>query len=478
MFPPLPIEPAKTHALNLIKELEINKELQSCKTGFMFGVLVCKKSFAAGSSDEVVLKAFSGQFLGRWQIEGWAPPLLDVAEYDELVARDNDAIHSLTEEILSLEKSLGVAGDPDDGVESNLFDSQGFNRLDELRLLRKNLSNQSLAAIYNLYRFPCADGETRTFADFYPSYNQGSLPPTGTGDCCGPKLLGAAFSQGLTPLSLAEFYYEGKGSRFNFRKNQLGRRHGEFYPPCDEKCGLVLPIMLGLEILYQDESIVVVNKPAGLLSVPGRGLENQDCVVTRLQRLFPHSIAQPSVHRLDQDTSGLLVLALTKEAHRHLSRQFMEGSVYKEYQALLRGRVLENKEKSFINKNLDSLPPDLNYLELPFRLDVDSRPRQIYDEVYGKVGITLWKVLSYHRCEPHVCSQKVLTRVLFIPKTGRTHQLRLHAMHEKGLGVPIQGDRLYGERLPGERLMLHASLLRFTHPQTKMPVEFVSPAPF
>ncbi|MBO5730410.1 MAG: RluA family pseudouridine synthase [Treponema sp.] len=221
--------------------------------------------------------------------------------------------------------------------------------------------------------------------------------------------------------------------------------------------------MLGLEILYQDDSIVVVNKPAGLLSVPGRGEENQDCVVIRLQRLFPHCIAQPSVHRLDQDTSGLLVLTLTQEAHRELSRQFMVGEVYKEYQALLRGRVVAS---------------GWNHLELPFRLDVDNRPRQIYDEVHGKIGITDWKVLSYHRCSPETSPDKVLTRVCFVPRTGRTHQLRLHAMHEKGIGVPIQGDRLYGHRLPGERLMLHACLLRFTHPKTKMPVEFISPAPF
>lgn len=477
MFSPLPIEPAQTYALELMKELETNQELLSCKTGFMFGVLVCKNPTLTESSNVVVLKAFSGQFFGRWQVEGWVDPLLDVVEYNKQVAKDNDAIHRLTEEITSLEKLLGI-GESQDISEEAPPGTQDYNRLIELRLQRKNLSNQSLAAIYNLYRFPCADGVTRTFADFYPNYNQGSLPPTGTGDCCGPKLLGAAFSQGLIPLSLAEFYFEGKGSSDQPCKIQSGRRHKEFYSPCDEKCGIVLPIMLGLEILYQDESIVVVNKPAGLLSVPGRGFENQDCVVTRLQRLFPHCIAQPSVHRLDQDTSGLLVLALTKEAHKHLSRQFMEGTVYKEYQALLRGRVVDKKEKSFPYNGLNPSPLDLNYIELPFRLDVENRPRQIYDEVHGKVGITLWKVLSYHRCKSQVCSQKVLTRVLFIPKTGRTHQLRLHAMHEKGLGVPIQGDRLYGERLPGERLMLHASLLRFTHPQTKMPVEFISPAPF
>ena len=414
----------------------------------MFGVLVC---YHPETEEEVVLKAFSGQYFGQWLVEGWVPPVLNVQDYQAQVQQDDGAIQHLTVQIQSLEKALSQnkqmscpAGE----------DSLLLEQLQALRRRRRQLSNQSLFAIYQLYQFPCADGGTRGFADFYPDFSLGNLPPTGTGDCCAPKLFGAAFSQGLIPVSLAEFFYGAATGN---------RCHKEFYPPCDEKCGLVLPIMLGLEILYQDDSIVVVNKPAGLLSVPGRGEENQDCVVTRLKKLFPHCIPQPSVHRLDQDTSGILVLALTQEAHRELSRQFMVGEVYKEYQALLRGRVVAS---------------GWNHLELPFRLDVDNRPRQIYDEVHGKVGITDWKVLSYHRCSPETSPDKVLTRVCFVPRTGRTHQLRLHAMHEKGIGVPIQGDRLYGHRLPGERLMLHACLLRFTHPKTKMPVEFISPAPF
>ena len=414
----------------------------------MFGVLVC---YHPETEEEVVLKAFSGQYFGQWLVEGWVPPVLNVQDYQAQVQQDDGAIQHLTVQIQSLEKALSQnkqmscpAGE----------DSLLLEQLRALRRRRRQLSNKSLFAIYQLYQFPCADGVTRGFADFYPDFSQGNLPPTGTGDCCAPKLIGAAFSQGLVPVSLAEFFYGAATGN---------RCHKEFYPPCDEKCGLVLPIMLGLEILYQDDSIVVVNTPAGLLSVPGRGEENQDCVVIRLQRLFPHCIAQPSVHRLDQDTSGLLVLTLTQEAHRELSRQFMVGEVYKEYQALLRGRVVAS---------------GWNHLELPFRLDVDNRPRQIYDEVHGKIGITDWKVLSYHRCSPETSPDKVLTRVCFVPRTGRTHQLRLHAMHEKGIGVPIQGDRLYGHRLPGERLMLHACLLRFTHPKTKMPVEFISPAPF
>lgn len=417
----------------------------------MFGILVC---LDLQQGEEVVLKAFSGQFWGGWLMEGWVPPLLDVAAYDAQVQRDDRKIQSLTGKIQALEVRLcAMATDASfPAAEVSALES----RLKSLRNRRRRLSQESLSAIYKLYRFPCADGVARGFADFYPGFAQGQLPPTGTGDCCAPKLLGRAFASGLVPVSLAEFFLAGKNP-------SVGRRHREFYPPCDEKCGLVLPTMLGLEILYRDDSIVVVNKPAGLLSVPGRGPENQDCVVARLKGLFPRCIDQPSVHRLDQDTSGLLVLALTQDAHRHLSRQFMEGSVYKEYQALLRGRVVAT---------------GWNRLELPFRLDVDNRPRQIYDETHGKVGITHWKVLSYHRCGAAVCRDKVLTRILFVPRTGRTHQLRLHAMHQKGIGVAIQGDRLYGQRLEGERLMLHATRLRFIHPEKNEPVEFISSAPF
>lgn len=468
MFPSLPQEPARTYALKLMQELESQRELADSEHGLMFGVLVCNNPASDG---EVVLKAFSGQYFGRWLVDGWVPPLLDVEAYNAQVARDDGRIQELTREIAALERSLerSLCGEVPAGQAASSAGTQAELRL-QLKILRgrrRRLSKESLAAIYKLYRFPCADGRTRTFADLYPGFAQGKLPPTGTGDCCGPKLLGAAFSRGLVPVSMVEFFFGGQDANCSRSPSscipEQARHHKEFYPPCDEKCGLVLPAMLGLEILYQDESIVIVNKSSGLLSVPGRGLENQDCVVTRLQRLFPRCISQPSVHRLDQDTSGLLVLALTQEAHRELSRQFMEGSVYKEYEALLRGRVVAC---------------GWQHLELPFRLDVENRPRQIYDEVHGKIGITDWKVLSYHRCPEETCSQKVLTRVLFVPKTGRTHQLRLHAMHEKGIGAPIQGDRLYGTRLAGERLMLHASRIRFVHPKTKLPVEFSCPAPF
>ncbi|MBO4507032.1 MAG: RluA family pseudouridine synthase [Spirochaetaceae bacterium] len=280
------------------------------------------------------------------------------------------------------------------------------------------------------------------------------MPPTGAGECCAPKLIAQAYSIGLRPISLAEFYY-GESPLSGEKV------HKQFYEPCDEKCGPLLPAMLGLKVLYQDEAIVVVEKPSGLLSVPGRGAEKQDCVVNRVKFLFSHCIEQPSVHRLDMETSGILVLALTDDAHRNLSRQFEEGSVKKQYEAVLDG-IPECIKKGARNGRL----------ELPFRLDVENRPRQIYDEVYGKIGITEWEFLRYEK------GGRV--RLLYTPHTGRTHQLRLHSADEHGLGVPIVGDTLYGKSASSvhERLLLHARILEFTHPITGERMSFTNPAPF
>jgi tRNA pseudouridine32 synthase/23S rRNA pseudouridine746 synthase len=208
-----------------------------------------------------------------------------------------------------------------------------------------------------------------------------------------------------------------------------------------------------VDIVHQDAAIVVVNKPGGLLSVPGRGADKQDCVVARIRDLFPDCIPQPSVHRLDMDTSGLMVLALTTAAHKHLSLQFQNRTIKKRYVALVTGIV--EKEKGEIN--------------LAFRLDVTHRPYQIFDPVHGKWGTTLWEKIEVKNRR---------TRILFTPLTGRTHQLRLHAAHPSGLGCPIVGDRLYGHGKPGDRLHLHAACLRFRHPDGDTPLCYESPAWF
>ncbi|MEJ6569167.1 MAG: RluA family pseudouridine synthase [Akkermansiaceae bacterium] len=208
-----------------------------------------------------------------------------------------------------------------------------------------------------------------------------------------------------------------------------------------------------MEILYQDEDIVVVDKPSGLLSIPGRGPEKIDSVSHRIRQMFPDCLAQPSVHRLDMDTSGLLVLALTAASHRHLSLQFQNRETDKHYLALLDGELAGEE----------------GTITLPFRLDIENRPHQIYDEIHGKIGTTHWKKLGIENGK---------TRIAFHPITGRTHQLRVHSAHPKGLGIPIVDDPLYGNGdLPG-KMKLHACELTFTHPTTGEKMTFTAPVPF
>lgn len=209
----------------------------------------------------------------------------------------------------------------------------------------------------------------------------------------------------------------------------------------------------GLDILYRDSHLVVVNKPGGLLSVPGRGPDKQDCVVNRLKALIPSCLAQPAVHRLDMATSGLMVLALTAASHVALSRQFAERQVDKKYIALL-----------------DGVPKGQSgEIQLAFRLDPNNRPHQVYDPVQGKMGISRWRLLS---------SKNKISRVEFTPVTGRTHQLRVHAAHALGLNCPIIGDPLYGKGLEGDHLMLHATQLAFFHPSSEQRALFSSAPPF
>lgn len=208
-----------------------------------------------------------------------------------------------------------------------------------------------------------------------------------------------------------------------------------------------------LDLLHTDPDFVVVNKCSGMLAVPGRGEDKLDSVAHRVRQLFPDCIEQPAVHRLDMDTSGLMVVALSAEAHRNLSRQFHERLTHKKYIALLDG-VLEAEHGT---------------IELPFRLDVDNRPIQIYDEVHGKTGVTHWKKIAV---------EGQYTRVEFIPVTGRTHQLRLHAYHERGLGIPIVGDPFYGRGKGPGQLKLHACELGFTHPQSGEELMFHSAPAF
>lgn len=268
----------------------------------------------------------------------------------------------------------------------------------------------------------------------------------------------------MTPISLEEFFWNGDDAQ----KNGEAR----FENPCDEKCGIILPAILGLKIIYRDENILVVEKPSGLLSVPGRGAEKQDCVVRRMQHLFPKTIAQPSVHRLDMDTSGLMVLAFDSQSHKNLSEQFALGKVRKKYIAVLDG-IPQNETLGITRATKNGR------LEIRHRVDIENRPHQIQDEIYGKLAVTLWKrERIWNMRGAHGSNGRTVTTVCFEPLTGRTHQLRFAAASPLGLNAPIVGDNLYGTEVQGGRLLLHASYLNFAHPATGEQMEFFSKPEF
>ena len=392
--------------------------------GVMIGCLVC----ADEAGEKVILNAVSGNSLvAEGESEGiWVPPIVSADRIRRALLPNDKRIHELTAELKSAPESerRRISGE------------------------RELLTTESLRNVHELYRFHCIDGSVKSLADICKA----KLPPTGTGDCCEPKLLDYAFSHALFPVSMDEMYW-GRATP--------NKTPGVSYAPCDERCALILPAMLGLEIVYRDDAILVVNKPSGLLSVPGRGPEKQDCVVSRMKRFFPKTIAYPSVHRLDMETSGLMVLAFTQEAQRSLSMQFEKGDVHKRYVALLDGSLESARGRCA------PLPAESEgRMELQFSLDWPNRPKRVYDEVNGKLGITEWKKLGYNWYRSPDGKNKKVTRILFIPFTGRTHQLRVASSDMHGFGLPIVGDSLYGTCGEGERLMLHASYLSFIHPVT------------
>lgn len=319
--------------------------------------------------------------------------------------------------------------------------------IDDLKNIRKEKSHALQLWLFSNYNFLNAKNETKSLLDIFNGARK-LQPPAGAGECCAPKLFQYAYKNNLKPIVFAEFWW-GQSPKSEIRK------HGQFYPSCWGKCKPILEHMLqGLEvdenpflinpskgkdlpILYEDSHIVVVNKPAGLLSVPG--IHVSDSVYERIKMRYPQATGPLIVHRLDMSTSGIMILAKTKEAHKYLQMQFIKRRVEKTYLALLEGEI--NKKEGVI--------------DLPLRVNLDDRPRQLVCETYGKSAKTIYKVLSI---------TNGTTRVKLIPITGRTHQLRVHTAHQNGLNAPIKGDDLYGNNL--DRLYLHAFSLRFYHPIT------------
>lgn len=325
----------------------------------------------------------------------------------------------------------------------------------QIELLKKERKEKSSALqnqLFEQYSFLNQSGKTKSLAAIFAE-TVFEKPPAGAGECSTPKLLQYAFLHNLKPLAFAEFWW-GASPKSEIRK------HKQFYPACSGKCRPILKHMLEgmeidenpllknlaaekqIEILYEDEFLVIVNKPAELLSVPG--IEIQDSVYSRLQEML-NPVEPLIIHRLDMSTSGLLVVAKTKKAHKIIQNQFLKRSVKKRYTALLDGTLTENKGE----------------IHLPLRADITDRPRQMVCFENGKKAVTKWQKIE-------TIDEK--TKVHFWPLTGRTHQLRMHAAHELGLNAPISGDDLYGK--PADRLYLHAAELEFSHPETKEILKF------
>lgn len=330
--------------------------------------------------------------------------------------------------------------------------AQFEDRIEALRNERRERSATLQVQLFEQYSFLNKAGKTKSLQDIFSATAFGR-PPSAAGECATPKLLQFAFSHGYQPLAMAEFWW-GAAPRSEIRK------HKQFYPACAGKCKPILAHMLeGLpmdenpflqaeagirdpEIVFEDDCLLVVNKPAGLRSVPG--VDIADSVYTRLKNTLVNT--EPlMVHRLDMGTSGLLVVAKTKGAHKHIQDQFLKRTVSKRYAALL-------------SKTISQAEGEIN---LPICADPFNRPRQMVCFETGKTSITRWKAVE---------NTGEVTKVHFWPLTGRTHQLRMHAAHELGLNAPIVGDDIYG--IAGTRLFLHAAQISFVHPKTKQRINF------
>ena len=536
--------------------------------GKMYGILLVEQP----DGEQGILKAFSGLLNGHSRIEGWVPPIpgrdkvaleeartlaeleaikqemislkqLPQRQHYETLSREfeqqlqqmsdrhRDGKHqrqrkrqilceTLTGEALTLalaqldEESRRQAIErrqlkrqQNEGLQPLKQQVEAADaRMRELKQQRKALSRQLQAQMHAAYSLTNFSGQSLSLQQLMP----GGSMPTGTGDCCAPKLLHYAAIQGLKPLAMAEFWWgESSGNKVQ----------GEFYDACAERCqplmGFLLsglakwkpnPPISGLRpatlsprfrfptreeevlspsphsrsdrrssyedfsedeegvwgevslpisvpIIYEDEWLIAVNKPAGLLSVPGRYSNAFDSVLSRLRHRLPDGMAIMAVHRLDQATSGILLLARNPQTYRQLSQQFQQRQVHKVYEAILSAWVTTERGE----------------IKLPLWGNPENRPYQQVDEVRGKPSLTRFQVMA---------REGNYTRVEFIPLTGRTHQLRVHAADARGIGIPILGDRFYGCRAAASRLHLHAMELRFEHPQSGQILHLQAKTPF
>ncbi len=516
---PLAIRASKELQQKLNQSAEISASLSAKEGGKMFGVLV-----VADQQNRIgYLSAFSGMLNKQWEVDGFVPPVFDIQIQQSFLTEGESQLKKLTDEIysktnnplrlkaltrlnklaeqqnqeldqliqqnkinralrrnrrLELQDStsaetlsqLSFQSQQDkkalkeaksnwaikQSEASLMFHEKFDNEIIILKNKRKKLSQYLHKKVFENYQLLNPFGETRAIRQLF----NGKVPPGGSGDCAAPKLIQFAHKHQLKILALAEFWWGASPSAGI-------RHHGSFYPPCRGKCYPILPFMLkGListnhslyktdykklfpQIIYEDDSILVLDKPSGLLSVPGK--EHQHSVLNWLRQNFPQATGGLLLHRLDMATSGLLLAAKNPGAYKKLQQQFIKRKIKKRYVAILT-KAIDEKQTS---------------INLPLRVDLDDRPRQMVCYEHGKSALTQLELIS----RDAKCS-----RVYFYPLTGRTHQLRVHAAHSRGLNAPIKGDELYGTK--ADRLYLHAEMLTFEHPVTGKLMEMTSKVPF
>lgn len=503
----------------------LNQKDDSTPIGKMFGVLVCKNN----QNEIGFIAAVSGKLANTNQHKYFVPPVFDMLNKDGFFLQQEERLNEINQIIETLESDVNylnlkqeltdfklkseqqilaykqllkenkndrkkqrseiiptlneteAIAFEDDLIKQSLRDKHEFRKLNQesedklnhltndiksyedrinaLKEERKTKSNALQNQLFDQYQFlnqhKTKKGLREIFKD--TAFQQ---PPAAAGECAAPKLLQFAFLNDLQPICMAEFWW-GDSPKSEVKK------HNQFYPACTGKCEPILGHMLEgmeidenplikqcdtgdkLEIIYQDKDLVVVNKPEEFLSVPG--IEIKDSVYIRIKYQFPEATGPIIVHRLDMATSGILVLALNKDTHKALQQQFIKRKVEKRYIALLDGIVEQ----------------DEGIIELPLRVDLDDRPRQMVCYEHGKPAKTKFKVIKRNDGK---------TLIHFYPITGRTHQLRMHASHHLGLNTPIIGDDLYGKK--ANRLHLHAECLEFIHPTTKELMKFEVEANF
>ncbi|MBD2664083.1 pseudouridine synthase [Richelia sinica FACHB-800] len=494
--------------------------------GKMYGILIVELV----TGEQRVIKAFSGLLNGCSIVDGWVPPIPGREEVALLEAQTLAALENIKQELIHLQQlperqkyatltaefyqelqtidihhrhnkqqrqekrqqlcqtltgetlSLAIAQleteSQKEGIarrhlkrRQNLvlkplqeLIAAADTKIRDLKQRRKELSRQLQAQMHAAYSLTNFSGQSLSLQELLPAGT-----PTGTGDCCAPKLLHYAATHQLKPIAMAEFWYGPSSVQ--------DKVQGEFYGACEERCQPLMGFLLsGLqshyflkgeeshlrfsptqessgneEIIYEDEWLIAVNKPPGLLSVPGRYHDNQDSVLSRLRLRYGGELM--AVHRLDQETSGILLIAKDSFSYSHLSQQFQQRKIHKVYEAILAGNLKVNT----------------GVINLPLWGNPEKRPYQQVDFQYGKPSITQFRVIE--RVDNY-------TRVEFIPLTGRTHQLRVHAADQQGLGIVILGDRFYGCNAGVTRLHLHARELTFQHPHSGHKIHLHTKTPF